>query len=52
VIYGDIPTGDGELILVVDDEVATQEITKATLEIHGKRYSQKHYIKNPSDHES
>jgi two-component system, cell cycle sensor histidine kinase and response regulator CckA len=27
--------GQGELILVVDDEVAVQEITKTTLEIHG-----------------
>ena len=29
------PSGQGELILVVDDEVAIQEITKATLETHG-----------------
>jgi hypothetical protein len=36
----------------VDDEVATQEIMKETLEIHGKRHSSKHYIKNSSDHES
>jgi two-component system, cell cycle sensor histidine kinase and response regulator CckA len=30
-----IPFGHGELILVVDDEVAVQEITQATLEAHG-----------------
>jgi PAS domain S-box-containing protein len=30
-----IPLGNGELILVVDDEVAVQEITQATLETHG-----------------
>jgi two-component system, cell cycle sensor histidine kinase and response regulator CckA len=28
------PLGQGELILVVDDEIAVQEITKATLESH------------------
>lgn len=32
-----LPSGQGELILVVDDEVAIQEITKATLEVHGYR---------------
>jgi two-component system cell cycle sensor histidine kinase/response regulator CckA len=31
------PSGQGELILVVDDEVAIQEITKATLEAYGYR---------------
>jgi nitrogen-specific signal transduction histidine kinase/ActR/RegA family two-component response regulator len=30
-----LPGGHGELILVVDDETAIQEITKATLEAHG-----------------
>jgi two-component system, cell cycle sensor histidine kinase and response regulator CckA len=29
--------GKGELILVVDDEVAVQEVTKVTLEVHGYR---------------
>jgi two-component system, cell cycle sensor histidine kinase and response regulator CckA len=29
------PTGHGELILIVDDETAVQEITKVTLEEHG-----------------
>jgi two-component system cell cycle sensor histidine kinase/response regulator CckA len=29
------PMGEGELILVVDDEVPVQEITQATLEAHG-----------------
>jgi two-component system, cell cycle sensor histidine kinase and response regulator CckA len=32
-----LPSGQGELILVVDDEVAIQEITKATLETYGYR---------------
>jgi two-component system, cell cycle sensor histidine kinase and response regulator CckA len=32
-----LPSGHGELILVVDDEVAIQEITRATLEAHGYR---------------
>lgn len=31
----ELPHGHGELILVVDDENAVQEITKATLEAHG-----------------
>ncbi|WP_245894340.1 response regulator, partial [Chamaesiphon polymorphus] len=31
------PLGHGELILVVDDEVAIQEITKVTLETYGYR---------------
>jgi two-component system, cell cycle sensor histidine kinase and response regulator CckA len=31
------PLGQGELILVVDDEVAVQEVTQITLEIHGYR---------------
>ncbi len=31
------PSGRGELILVVDDEIAIQEITKATLEANGYR---------------
>ncbi|BAZ33128.1 PAS/PAC sensor hybrid histidine kinase [Cylindrospermum sp. NIES-4074] len=30
----EMPTGQGELILVVDDEVAITQITKTTLEIH------------------
>jgi two-component system, cell cycle sensor histidine kinase and response regulator CckA len=30
-----LPAGHGELILVVDDETAVQEITKVTLEDHG-----------------
>jgi PAS domain S-box-containing protein len=32
-----LPSGDGELILVVDDEVAVREIAKATLENYGYR---------------
>src|SRR6185369_7664677 len=32
-----LPTGDGELILVVDDENAIREITKGTLETFGYR---------------
>jgi two-component system, cell cycle sensor histidine kinase and response regulator CckA len=32
-----LPTGQSELILVVDDEVAVQEITQVTLETHGYR---------------
>lgn len=32
-----MPTGRGELILVVDDEVAIREITKGTLETYGYR---------------
>jgi CheY-like chemotaxis protein len=32
-----LPRGQGELILVVDDELAICEITKATLEMHGYR---------------
>jgi CheY-like chemotaxis protein len=30
----EMPSGCGELILVVDDEIAIQEITKASLETH------------------
>jgi two-component system, cell cycle sensor histidine kinase and response regulator CckA len=37
VVKGDFPKGQGELILVVDDEVTLQEIAKATLELHGYR---------------
>ncbi|HWC77775.1 MAG TPA: ATP-binding protein, partial [Blastocatellia bacterium] len=32
-----VPIGHGELILVVDDEIAIREITKGTLEAHGYR---------------
>jgi two-component system, cell cycle sensor histidine kinase and response regulator CckA len=32
-----LPMGQSELILVVDDEVAVQEITQVTLEVHGYR---------------
>lgn len=32
-----LPTGSGELILVVDDEIAIREITKGTLEAYGYR---------------
>ena len=32
-----LPTGNGELILVVDDEAAITQITKTTLEIHNYR---------------
>jgi PAS domain S-box-containing protein len=35
VVKADSPLGHGELILVVDDEVAIQEITKTTLEMNG-----------------
>jgi CheY-like chemotaxis protein len=35
--FGSLPLGDGELILVVDDEIAIREITKGTLEAHGYR---------------
>ena len=31
----ELPLGHGELILVVDDEMAVQEVTQATLEAHG-----------------
>ncbi|PSB49996.1 response regulator [Chamaesiphon polymorphus] len=31
------PIGHGELVLVVDDEIAIREITKTTLETHGYR---------------
>ena len=31
----DLPTGNGELILIIDDEAAIREITKETLEAHG-----------------
>jgi two-component system cell cycle sensor histidine kinase/response regulator CckA len=34
---GDLPTGDGELVLVVDDEAAVCQITRATLESYGYR---------------
>ena len=33
----ELPTGDNELILVVDDEMAILEITRGTLEMHGYR---------------
>ncbi len=33
----DLQRGQGELILVVDDEVAVQQVTQATLEAHGYR---------------
>jgi CheY-like chemotaxis protein len=33
----ELPTGQGETILVVDDEAAIREITKGTLETHGYR---------------
>jgi PAS domain S-box-containing protein len=33
----ELPVGNGELILVVDDETAILEITKVTLEMHGYR---------------
>jgi CheY-like chemotaxis protein len=33
----ELPTGHGELILVVDDEAAIREITKSTLEAYGYR---------------
>ncbi|MDI1312737.1 PAS domain S-box protein [Prosthecobacter sp.] len=36
-IPGDLPRGAGELILVVDDEAAVQQITKQTLETFGYR---------------
>jgi CheY-like chemotaxis protein len=32
-----LPTGHGELVLVVDDEMAILEITRGTLEMHGYR---------------
>jgi two-component system, cell cycle sensor histidine kinase and response regulator CckA len=35
IIKNELLFGKGELILVVDDETAVQEITKATLETHG-----------------
>ncbi len=35
VVQHETKLGQGELILVVDDEVAVQEITQATLEAHG-----------------
>jgi PAS domain S-box-containing protein len=34
---GKLPRGSGELVLVVDDEVAIREITKGTLEMYGYR---------------
>jgi signal transduction histidine kinase len=33
----DLPLGNGELILVIDDEAAIREITEATLKAHGYR---------------
>jgi PAS domain S-box-containing protein len=33
----DMPMGEGELVLVVDDEMAIREITKSTLEAYGYR---------------
>ena len=35
--FGSLPFGHGELILVVDDEIAIREITKGTLEAYGYR---------------
>jgi CheY-like chemotaxis protein len=35
--FGAMSYGDGELILVVDDEIAIREITKGTLEAYGYR---------------
>jgi PAS domain S-box-containing protein len=35
VVKNELLFGNGELILVVDDELAVQEVTKATLETHG-----------------
>lgn len=35
--HADLPRGSGELILVVDDEAAVQQITKQTLETFGYR---------------
>jgi two-component system, cell cycle sensor histidine kinase and response regulator CckA len=37
IINSQLPLGQSELILVVDDEVAVQEITQVTLETHGYR---------------
>ncbi|WP_395745813.1 PAS domain S-box protein [Prosthecobacter sp.] len=34
-VHGELPRGNGELILVVDDEAAVQQITKQTLETFG-----------------
>jgi len=31
----ELPTGSGELILMIDDEAAIREVTKSTLEAHG-----------------
>ena len=36
-LHADLPRGGGELILVVDDEAAVQQITKQTLETFGYR---------------
>ena len=36
-LTADLPTGSGEMILLVDDEPAIREITKATLSAHGYR---------------
>ena len=33
----DLPTGDGELVLVVDDEETIRQITQSTLEVYGYR---------------
>ncbi|MBI2876229.1 MAG: response regulator [Candidatus Tectomicrobia bacterium] len=33
----DMPTGNGEMVLVVDDEASIREITRATLETYGYR---------------
>ena len=35
IVKPELPLGQGELILVVDDEMAVQEVTQATLEAHG-----------------
>ena len=37
ILRADLPTGNGELILVVDDEHAIREITRGTLETFGYR---------------
>jgi len=34
---GEIPKGDGELVLVVDDEISIREVTREMLETHGYR---------------
>jgi two-component system cell cycle sensor histidine kinase/response regulator CckA len=34
---GELPSGNGEMILVVDDEASIREVTRATLEAYGYR---------------